>query len=309
MGSGSKNDSRIKKKKQKMVFAKDKNQLILMIVVLVIFFANSIYMIVKYVQEQNPAPQTANQNVSPPPEDPNMPEQQPTEELAQNQNAPVDDIQNQNIAQDANDIYSQTVNLQKNESAPNLNTIQNSENDVDIISKKSLSQKNGRMVLISVANSERINPFLPASESLAKVPAKIITKNITKHYNNTHKKVKVAISYPYLLPPPKTLPQDTDAGKIMSTTISGILYDKYSPSAIINVDGSDYLVKQGDVVNQYKILMIDKTKVIVQLGRNIYQAGVGELLSQSNLNYNSIANLDKKFGGNDISINVRRKGY
>ena len=34
----------------------------------------------------------------------------------------------------------------------------------------------------------------------------------------------------------------------MDTVVSGILYDKFSPSAILNIEGNDYLVKKGDVV-------------------------------------------------------------
>lgn len=303
MSSGSKNDSRIKKSKtkQKMVFAKDKNQVILMFVVLTIFFANSIYMIVKYVQEQSPPPPSANQNTSASTENPGTPPRDP-EPLAQNPNAPVTEAQNPNMAEDANNIYSQTLDLQKNNPDSNLKTAQTSEEDVEIMSKNNIKKKSGKTVLITIANSGRENPFLPSNESLVK----IVLNNKKLTPINVPKK---PISYPYLLPPPKALPQNTDASKIINTTISGILYDKYSPSAIINIDGSDYLVKQGDVVNQYKILLIDKTKVVVQLRSNIYQAGVGELLSQTDLNYNAVANLNRKFGGNDISINVRKKGY
>ncbi len=84
--------------------------------------------------------------------------------------------------------------------------------------------------------------------------------------------------------------------------------DKYSPSAIINIEGSDYLVKRGDIINHYKVLYIGKNDVIVQLGKNIYKAGVGELLSPTDLNYNTIANLNKKFGGNNVQISVKKKG-
>lgn len=280
MVSGAGNDSRFKKSKLKgnLKFAKDKNQAILAIFVFFLFFATTIYNIAKYSMEQNPQQQIVNQNTSSPLADEVTPRQQNPENLAE---------QNQNIAQDANDIYSQTVDLQKNSSDQNPKTVQSPEGDIEIISKKTPVKKNEKLVLISVANSGRSDPFLPAGEV----------------------SFSSSGSYSYLPPPPENLPTNTDAGKVMTTTISGILYDKYSPSAIINIEGTDYLVKRGDVINNYKILSIGKINVIVQLGKNIYQAGVGELLSPTDLNYNTIANLNKKFGGNDVSINVRKKGY
>lgn len=284
MSSGS--NSRIKNKpKQKIVFAKNKNQAILAMVVVFIFIVTTTSTITKYVREQNPQPVVVQSEQVPNTE--NISAEQTPQDLAeQNQNNIVDATQNSTIAQDAGDIYSQTVNLQKASPNQNLKTLQNTEGDIEIIPKKAGVKNNGKLVMITVTNSGRSDPFFPAGDG-----------NV---FN---------ASYSSLLPPPTNIPTSSDAGKVITTTISGILYDKYSPSAIINIEGADYLVKKGDVINNYKILSISKTQVIVQLGKNIYQAGVGELLSQTDLNYNTIANLNKKFGGNDISINVRKKGY
>ena len=49
------------------------------------------------------------------------------------------------------------------------------------------------------------------------------------------------------------------------------------------MEGTDYLVRTGDVINNYKILAIYKDNVAVQLGDNIYKAGVGELLALNKL--------------------------
>ena len=78
---------------------------------------------------------------------------------------------------------------------------------------------------------------------------------------------------------------------------SGILYDKFSPSAILNIEGNDYLVKKGDVVNKYKVLNITQNSVTVKLGSNTYNAGIGEILTEGSVNYNDVSNLSKKFGG------------
>ena len=189
------------------------------------------------------------------------------------------------VEQDANNIYSQTVDLQKKDPSQGPNVAQSPDESIEVISKRARTAKNEKMVLIAVTNSGRSNPFLPATENLS------------------------SATMSYLTAPPETLPASSEAGRVMTTIISGILYDKYSPSAIINIEGTDYLVKRGDVINQYKILSIDKTQVLVQLGKNVYKAGVGELLSQTDVNYNTVENLNKKFGGNDVAINVRKKGY
>ena len=62
-------------------------------------------------------------------------------------------------------------------------------------------------------------------------------------------------------------------------------------------DLADYLVKKGDVVNNYKVLAIAQDSVTVQLGSNVYKAGIGEILTEGSLNYNEVSNLGNKFGG------------
>ena len=100
-----------------------------------------------------------------------------------------------------------------------------------------------------------------------------------------------------LVEPPKSSGASPDAVRVMDTIVSGILYDKFSPSAILNIEGSDYLVKKGDIVNNYKVLAIAQDSVTVQLGANVYKAGIGEILTEGSLNYNEVSNLGNKFGG------------
>ena len=100
-----------------------------------------------------------------------------------------------------------------------------------------------------------------------------------------------------LIAPPDFNESGGEAAKIMDTVVSGILFDKFSPSAIIKIDGNDYLVKKGDVVHNYKIINIAQNSVTVQLGKNTYKAGIGEMLTDGSVNYNDISNLNKKFGG------------
>lgn len=287
-------DSKKPGKAGKMALAKDKNELILAVVVMVVFFGYTAFNIIKYFQNQAPPPTVSSQQAK---------------DLALSQRKNLEDMNNPNAAsQGRTDPMNlpmenpaegpgATPGAGPNEMAgpnamPGAQTAQmptaggSSDDSIDVMTRKKINKGNQKMVMISVDNSGRQNPFVPASE-IASVPG----------------------SLPFLTPPPETLPIQSDAGKVMSTTISGILYDKFNPSAIINIEGTDYLVKKGDVINSYKILAIAKTQVIVQLGKNIYKAGVGELLTQTNMNYNTIANLNKKFGGNEVSINVKKKGY
>ena len=100
-----------------------------------------------------------------------------------------------------------------------------------------------------------------------------------------------------LVEPPAVVDGNSDAARVMDTIVSGILYDKYSPSAILNIEGNDYLVKKGDVVNNYKIVSIVQDSVTVKLGSNVYKAGIGEILTEGSLNHNEVSNLNNKFGG------------
>ena len=89
---------------------------------------------------------------------------------------------------------------------------------------------------------------------------------------------------------------DTTATEIMTTKVSGIMFDKFNPSAILNINGTDYLVRSGDIINGYKILSIGKETVTVQFGSNVYKASVGELFTGQGINYNTVSNLENKFG-------------
>ena len=146
-----------------------------------------------------------------------------------------------------------------------------------------------KMVAVSVENLGRANPFLPPGEvSLASERAKALADAVPN----------AKLQYD-LLPPLETPDVDSDARRAVTTKISGIMYDKSNPSAILNFDGMDYLVRSGDVINGYKVLAIGQSTVTVQVGSNIYSAGVGQLVTEGKkeLKYNTVANLSNKFGG------------
>lgn len=153
--------------------------------------------------------------------------------------------------------------------------------DVSIVADQ--TAKNTAMVSMSVEDMGRSDPFLPDSENFGSKPKP---------------------SYGFeLMPPPETITVDTTATEVISTKVSGIMYDKFNPSAILNIGGSDYLVRTGDIINNYKVLSIGRDQVTVQNGANIYKAGVGELFTGEGINFNTVSNLESKFGGRKNSAN------
>lgn len=135
-----------------------------------------------------------------------------------------------------------------------------------------------KMVVVSFENAGRANPFLPVRDSKS-----LAQKDLFKFD---------------LIEPPTTPSPDSNASKVVTTKISGIMFDNYNPSAILNIEGNDYLVRSGDVLNGYKVLAISPSTVTVQLGSNVYKAGVGEVVTPGDINFNTISNLSSKFGGN-----------
>lgn len=131
------------------------------------------------------------------------------------------------------------------------------------------------------------------------IPAGIVKANPFMPYRDLGETVSSAADVPSftLVEPPEVINENSDAARVMDTIVSGILYDKYSPSAILNIEGNDYLVKKGDVVNNYKVVNIVQDSVTVKLGSNVYKAGIGEILTEGSLNHNDVSNLNNKFGG------------
>ena len=158
------------------------------------------------------------------------------------------------------------------------------DDDVEIVSDQEALKNNNSMVAMSVEDMGRSDPFLPESE-------KIVVKPKPKNFD--------------LLPPPESIVVDSTATDVMVTKVSGIMFDSINPSAIINISGADYLVRSGDIINGYKVLSIGRDTVTVQFGNNIYKAGVGELFTGDGINFNTISNLETKFGGRKNLVNKK----
>ena len=167
----------------------------------------------------------------------------------------------------------------------NLQTIDLEEDDANIVAMASspLAATTEKTDTISVpVGMVKANPFLPY-RSLGDEEIKPVLVNDVPQFS--------------LIEPPEVIEESSEAAKVMDTIVSGILFDKYSPTAIINIGGSDFLVKKGDVINNYKVMNIMKDSVTVKLGNNTYTAGIGEIIQKDSVNFNEISNLNKKFGG------------
>jgi len=130
---------------------------------------------------------------------------------------------------------------------------------------KSEDKKAEKFVTLSVQNGGRTNPFAPPAG-----------------FENSS--AKYAFSDYEILTPPEEVPSDEvadEAKKLMDITVSGILFDNVKPSAIINVNGSDYFVQIGDKVDNFQVIAINAQYVAIKDGTNIYRAQVGENFNDS----------------------------
>ncbi len=170
---------------------------------------------------------------------------------------------------------------------------------------KMTSLESGTNIITDMFSDNVLNEVLPESAAISATSTKreviSVSRAITKpdpFMPNSDISVKFNAPPSFeLLEPPESASEDSDAARVMDVSVSGILYDMYSPSAILNIEGSDHLVKKGDTMSNYQVLDINKDSVTVKLGKNIYRAGIGETLTTNNIHYNKVSNLDSKFGG------------
>ena len=181
--------------------------------------------------------------------------------------------------------------------------------DLDVVADKASS-----MVSYDVTTIGRSDPFMPSDEIKAFEDARNAAIAEANAFNANIAEVKklkdVVIReqddispYSFNLPvPPTSLASASSAAaKITRTKVVGIMYNKTNPSAIINVDNKDYLVRQGDKIigQEYKVVQINPSLITVTLGSNVYSASIGELFSREDLNgaKNDLYNLKNRFGG------------
>ena len=71
-------------------------------------------------------------------------------------------------------------------------------------------------------------------------------------------------------------PEMIAARKLLTISVSGIMYDPNKPSAILRFDGMDYFVQKGDRIDDYIVQQVTKDYVAISNGTNVYKAYVGE---------------------------------
>ena len=176
------------------------------------------------------------------------------------------------------------------------------------------SDKASTMVSYDVTSIGRSDPFMPSGEIRAFEQARASAVAEANAHNAKIRQIEelknVVIRQPddispysFNLPVPPTAlaPSDAAAAKITRTKVVGIMFNSTNPSAIINVDDKDYLVRQGDKImdQEYKVIQINKSWITVGLGSNIYSASIGELFSKDEFDkaQNDLYNLKNRFGG------------
>lgn len=148
-----------------------------------------------------------------------------------------------------------------------------------------------KRAVVDIDDKMQVNPFLPVSDIVE-------TKTVKK---------VVAKPNPNFILPPTSVGTDSTASILLKTSVAGIMYDTYSPSAIVNIDGVDYLVKKGDNVQGYNILNIEPKYVSIKLDKNIFRAPVGIILARlDSQNNTDTYKLNQRFGGNTAG-SARRK--
>ena len=135
------------------------------------------------------------------------------------------------------------------------------------------------MVIVNVVNFGRKNPFKPY-----------------KKYSVVTGDLGVPSDIP---PPPMFDPAaDNQLKNLMESKVSGILYDPGGKSvAIINVKGTDYMVRQNDSIFGYYIGRVTKNSVTISYGNNTYSVSVGEVIGQDAINYDPVVRNNQNFGG------------
>ena len=202
--------------------------------------------------------------------------------------------------------------VEQNQITPEENNIGASSVEVDVDLSEGLT--NGEMVSYDVVSIGRPDPFMPYGELSAYNDARNSAIAEANAYNSRIAEIKrlenmtirekddiSPYSFNLPVPPTKLGPETNAASKITRTKVVGIMYNESSPSAIINVDNKDYLVRMGDKIigQEYKVVKINPSWITVSLGSNVYSAAIGELFSKEDINkyQNDLYNLKNRFGG------------
>ena len=141
-------------------------------------------------------------------------------------------------------------------------------------------------VKVSIGDVGRKNPFVPFDVDKSALKSEDIVQTSSIGFD--------------VIEPPSLAEVNPGISKLFSTKVSGILYDEIRPSAILNIDGFDQLVRIGDTLGGFSILNITKNKVVIKSGVNVYRASVGQPLNAEKVVTSAeISNLEHKFYGSN----------
>lgn len=156
------------------------------------------------------------------------------------------------------------------------NDYQTIKKPITQVKPKEKFEDNEEKVIISIENFGRMDPFLPYKE-----------KNLV--INSTRKFSEIPL-------PPDINEEDPVLNQLTQAKVTGILYDRENPSAIINIAGEEHLVRDGDVISDFYIEGIQKEYVVISAGLNTFKAHIGEVIDGT-INYSNISDIESKFAG------------
>ena len=180
-------------------------------------------------------------------------------------------------------LKAQSNDLSGNKITNQRKTATNSAFSSNNQKKPSSVSNDDEMVIVNVVNFGRKNPFKPYKK---------------------YSMVTGDLGIPSDIPPPPMFDSaaDNQLRNLMAAKVSGILYDPGGKSvAIINVKGSDYMVRQNDSIFGFYIGKVTKNTVTISYGNNTYNVSVGEVIGQDSLNYDPVVRNNQNFG----SMNYR----
>lgn len=137
----------------------------------------------------------------------------------------------------------------------------NEDEAQEIVPEDEANKAEEKTKVVQVYNSGRVNPFQPIGKYLT-----ITVPKTTLNYDGS--------GVPK--PPEEYGIENENTRKMVTITVSGVMYDSKEPSAIITYDKDDYFVQKGDKLDEFDILDIGKGFVIIGLGKNTYKANIGE---------------------------------
>jgi hypothetical protein len=134
-----------------------------------------------------------------------------------------------------------------------------------------------KKVVVSIENYGRLDPFVPYSEKSLVMSSVPVFSDIPL--------------------PPSVSEADNSVKDLVQAKVAGILYDRYRPTAILNVFGEDHLVKKGEMISDFYIQDIQKDYVVVKSGYNVYKTAIGGIINGATIVESTGNTLGGKFAG------------